>query len=139
MDLSLELKPKVGKNKKGANGNKFTFGSGEVDENGDPVLTLQECLERFTTPEKLGVNEYNCSKCSGSTQQEATKQLTVKRLPPVLCIQLKVILPSTAISPLPHFPVITYSLTPFPYSVLNILVPAPPKSIPKFASLRSWT
>ncbi|KAF8468917.1 hypothetical protein BDZ91DRAFT_656190 [Kalaharituber pfeilii] len=83
MDLPLELKPKAEKGKKGG------WGSNEVDEHGNPILTLQECLERFTTPEKLGVSEYNCSKCAGSTQQEATKQLTVKRLPPVLCIQLK--------------------------------------------------
>lgn len=54
-----------------------------------PLQTLQECLERFTSAEKLGMNEYNCGNCSGH-QKVATKQLTVKRLPPVLCIQLKV-------------------------------------------------
>lgn len=89
MDLSLELKPKAEKGKKGSNTNSANAGYG-VDENGQPILMLQECLERFTTPEKLGVNEYNCSKCPGGNGQEATKQLTVKRLPPVLCIQLKV-------------------------------------------------
>ncbi|KAI5793866.1 hypothetical protein DFH27DRAFT_146876 [Peziza echinospora] len=83
MDLSLELKPKP-KGKRGHQTNGDDFGSATTPE----VLTLQECLERFTTPEKLGI-EYNCVKCSGSTLQEATKQLTVKRLPPVLCIQLK--------------------------------------------------
>ncbi|KAF8250268.1 cysteine proteinase [Wilcoxina mikolae CBS 423.85] len=51
------------------------------------VQTVQQCLARFTATEKLGVNEYNCGKCSGP--KEATKQLTIKRLPPVLCIQLK--------------------------------------------------
>ena len=84
MDLSLELKPKP-KGKRGHQTNGDDFGSATAPE----VLTLQECLERFTTPEKLGI-EYNCVKCSGSTLQEATKQLSVKRLPPVLCIQLKV-------------------------------------------------
>lgn len=88
MDLSLELKPKAEKAKKGSNHVVNT--SNGVDENGNPILTLQECLERFTTPEKLGVNDYNCGKCSGGNGQEATKQLTIKRLPPVLCIQLKV-------------------------------------------------
>ncbi|KAF8424052.1 hypothetical protein EV426DRAFT_600348 [Tirmania nivea] len=88
MDLSLELKPKAEKGKKGVISNAANTSKG-VDENGAPILTLQECLERFTTPEKLGVNEYNCGKCSGGSGQEATKQLTVKRLPPVLCIQLK--------------------------------------------------
>lgn len=91
MDLSLELKPKGEKGKKGNSSNNTTTNmSNGVDDSGAPVLTLQECLERFTTPEKLGLNEYYCSKCLGTTQQEATKQLTVKRLPPILCIQLKV-------------------------------------------------
>lgn len=51
--------------------------------------SLQECLARFTSQEKLGVNEYSCSKCEGGGK-EVTKQLSIKRLPPVLCIQLKV-------------------------------------------------
>ncbi|RCH79525.1 hypothetical protein CU098_007098, partial [Rhizopus stolonifer] len=42
----------------------------------------------YTQPEKLGTNEYSCSKCGG-TLQEATKQLSIKRIPPVLSIQLK--------------------------------------------------
>ncbi|KAI8967242.1 hypothetical protein BDF20DRAFT_1004934 [Mycotypha africana] len=50
--------------------------------------TLLDCLDRYTQPEKLGLNEYSCSKC-GNTFQEATKQLSFKRLPPVLSIQLK--------------------------------------------------
>ncbi|ORY94944.1 hypothetical protein BCR43DRAFT_494854 [Syncephalastrum racemosum] len=50
--------------------------------------TLMDCLDRYTQPEKLGPNEYSCSNC-GNTFQEATKQLSVKRLPPVLSFQLK--------------------------------------------------
>ncbi|KAI7863446.1 hypothetical protein BDF14DRAFT_1844329 [Spinellus fusiger] len=50
--------------------------------------TLMDCLDRYTQPEKLGHNEYSCSKC-GNTFQEATKQLSVKRMPPVLSFQLK--------------------------------------------------
>ncbi|TPX72993.1 hypothetical protein SpCBS45565_g00311 [Spizellomyces sp. 'palustris'] len=52
----------------------------------DPLdtCTLGECLERFTIPEKL---EYNCSHCKES--KEATKQISIKKLPPVLSIQLK--------------------------------------------------
>ncbi|KAF9578607.1 hypothetical protein BGW38_005503, partial [Lunasporangiospora selenospora] len=42
----------------------------------------------YTHPEKLGTNEYNCSKC-GKNGQEATKQLSVKVIPPVLSFQLK--------------------------------------------------
>ncbi|KAI5855442.1 hypothetical protein BZA05DRAFT_443093 [Tricharina praecox] len=71
MDLSLDLRIKDKKNKQPQG----------------IVQTVQQCLARFTATEKLGVNEYNCSKCAGP--REATKQLTVKRLPPVLCIQLK--------------------------------------------------
>lgn len=48
-------------------------------------------FDRYTQPEKLGPNEYSCSKC-GNTFQEATKQLSIKRIPPVLSIQLKVYL-----------------------------------------------
>jgi ubiquitin carboxyl-terminal hydrolase 22/27/51 len=76
MDLSLDLRIKDKKNKLPVPG-----GQGIVQ-------TVQQCLARFTATEKLGVNEYNCSKCAAP--REATKQLTIKRLPPVLCIQLKV-------------------------------------------------
>ncbi|KAL7270761.1 hypothetical protein RUND412_006511 [Rhizina undulata] len=75
MDLSLDIRVKDKKIK--------------LDNGGGAVQTLQECLERFTKSEKLGVNDYNCSNCSGGGALGATKQLTVKRLPPVLCIQLK--------------------------------------------------
>ncbi|CAO3588838.1 unnamed protein product [Absidia cylindrospora] len=49
--------------------------------------TLVDCLDRYTQPEKLGRNEYVCSNCS--TFQEATKQLSIERLPSVLSFQLK--------------------------------------------------
>ncbi|KAI5813821.1 hypothetical protein BZA77DRAFT_320403 [Pyronema omphalodes] len=71
MDLSLDLRLK---NKKGQ------LGQGAI------IQSLQQCLARFTATEKLD-REYNCGKCEAP--REATKQLTVKRLPPVLCIQLK--------------------------------------------------
>lgn len=75
MDLSLDLRIK---SKKKA-----------ITTDGEPTMqTLQECLERFTSSEKLGVDGYNCEHCK-SSQETATKQLTVKQLPPVLCIQLK--------------------------------------------------
>jgi ubiquitin C-terminal hydrolase len=72
MDLSLDLRLK---NKKGQ------LGQGAI------IQSLQQCLARFTATEKLD-REYNCGKCEAA--RDATKQLTVKRLPPVLCIQLKV-------------------------------------------------
>jgi len=48
------------------------------------ALTLQRCLdEEYIRPERC---EYTCLRCE---TQEARKQLSIKRLPNVLCIQLK--------------------------------------------------
>ncbi|TPX56080.1 hypothetical protein PhCBS80983_g04802 [Powellomyces hirtus] len=114
LDMSLELKRRA---IKGANGRKAKGATtadlpphpadhGSADgspslktENGlppavkngkskgrDPLdtCTLTECLDRYTVPEKL---EYNCGQCKES--KEATKQISVKKLPPILSIQLK--------------------------------------------------
>jgi ubiquitin carboxyl-terminal hydrolase 22/27/51 len=51
----------------------------------DKPLKLEQCLERFIKGENLG---YGCRTCN--TQRTGTKQFTVKKLPPVLCIHLKV-------------------------------------------------
>lgn len=53
------------------------------------TATLSGCLESFTSPERLMAGVYNCSGCDG-TQQKATKQLRIKKLPSILCMQLKV-------------------------------------------------
>jgi hypothetical protein len=61
---------------------------------------------RFTHPEKLGPKEYSCSKCAKGSHvrqlsfsvcrshsvlpQEATKRMSVRKLPPVLSFQFKV-------------------------------------------------
>jgi ubiquitin carboxyl-terminal hydrolase 22/27/51 len=45
---------------------------------------LSDCLDEYTQPERL---KYACKNCK---HPEATKQLSLKRLPPVLAIQLKV-------------------------------------------------
>ncbi|KAJ3046289.1 hypothetical protein HDV00_000102 [Rhizophlyctis rosea] len=47
--------------------------------------TLLECLEKFTVPEHF--SGYTCTSCGPG--QAATKQLSLKRLPPVLSFQLK--------------------------------------------------
>lgn len=108
LDISLGLRPVEKKKKQApgsvtANSNSKLLGgnnsSGVADKNGrrfsaDDAIrgkqgnTLLDCLDRYTQPEKLGPNEYSCSKC-GNTFQEATKQLSIKRIPPVLSIQLK--------------------------------------------------
>lgn len=78
MDLSLDLKTQSKKKKV------------DVDKVADIVpVDVKECLERFTGKEKLPSGEYTCQKCGGS-QQNATKQLSVQKLPPVLTIHLKV-------------------------------------------------
>lgn len=53
------------------------------------TATLKGCLESFTSPEHLMADAYNCDKCGG-TPQKATKQLQIKKLPTILCLQLKV-------------------------------------------------
>ncbi|TPX32979.1 hypothetical protein SmJEL517_g04018 [Synchytrium microbalum] len=59
-----------------------------LESGGSDVCTLSECLDRYTMPEKLGATEYHCIKCS-TFSANATKQLSLKRLPPVLTVQLK--------------------------------------------------
>jgi len=49
--------------------------------------TLQDCLDKYTAPEHLDQNQYRCSNCS--TSKGATKQMSIKILPNVLCLQLK--------------------------------------------------
>lgn len=77
MDLSLDIRNLPKKRK--ANVEK---GAEETQ------LDLRDCLERFTAKEKLGSADYTCRKCD--SPQNATKQLSIKRLPPVLAVHLKV-------------------------------------------------
>jgi ubiquitin carboxyl-terminal hydrolase 22/27/51 len=53
----------------------------------DDEQSLTDCMRRYCAMEKLGQSDYSCHQCGvGST---AVKQLTLCRLPPVLCFQLK--------------------------------------------------
>ncbi|PVU91636.1 hypothetical protein BB561_004290 [Smittium simulii] len=52
------------------------------------INTLQKCLEQFTHPEILSNGMYTCSNCE-SSDVLATKQFSIKQLPPVLSFQLK--------------------------------------------------
>eukprot|EP00249_Psilotum_nudum_P019156 c27119_g3_i2 orf=657-2465(+) len=50
--------------------------------------TMSGCLDRFTRPEKLESNEkFFCQMCQ--IQQESVKQMSVKKLPLVLCFHIK--------------------------------------------------
>ncbi|EFQ87101.1 hypothetical protein CFE70_005511 [Pyrenophora teres f. teres 0-1] len=76
MDLSLDVRIQGKKRKQ------------QLAEKGEETpLDLRDCLERFTVKEKLGSAEYTCRNCD--SPQNATKQLSIKRLPPVLSIHLK--------------------------------------------------
>lgn len=77
MDLSLDLRQAK------------KLKSGEPKDKEKPAIDLKDCLERFTAKEKLAAADYTCHNCGG-TQQNATKQLSIKRLPPVVPIHLKV-------------------------------------------------
>lgn len=51
-------------------------------------MTLAGCLRNFVRPESLGSAErWVCDRCR--TTQEAVKQMSVRRLPPVLCLHVK--------------------------------------------------
>ncbi|KAL3428836.1 hypothetical protein BDV09DRAFT_181414 [Aspergillus tetrazonus] len=76
VDLSLDVQVQAKKRAMGG-------GSGP-----SATPTLSGCLESFTSPEKLMADVYNCSGC-GNTPQKATKQLRIKKLPAILCMQLK--------------------------------------------------
>ncbi|KAJ3540483.1 hypothetical protein NM688_g6220 [Phlebia brevispora] len=61
----------------------------EIESKGESAgqeVTLMSCLRRYTKPEKLGVNDYTCSKCGRAS---ASKRLSIRRLPPVLSFQFK--------------------------------------------------
>ncbi|CED84224.1 cysteine proteinase [Phaffia rhodozyma] len=70
LDISLDLRNKGSEGKAGSEGN-----------------TLKKCLDRYTSPERLG-QQYTCGKC-GLVSSDSTKQLSIKKIPPVLCFQFK--------------------------------------------------
>lgn len=76
VDLSLDVQVQAKKRAMGGTGVPST-------------PTLSGCLESYTSPEKLMAGVYNCSHCGG-TPQKATKQLRIRKLPAILCMQLKV-------------------------------------------------
>jgi ubiquitin carboxyl-terminal hydrolase 22/27/51 len=75
MDLSLDVKNQAKRRK-------------VEDASEEHTLDLRDCLDRFTSREKLAAEDYTCHSCK--ERQSATKQLSIKRLPPVLPIHLKV-------------------------------------------------
>jgi ubiquitin carboxyl-terminal hydrolase 22/27/51 len=89
VDLSLDLRQQANKRRKLTD--KDSKGQSGKHNQEEAPLELTQCLKSFTTPEKLAPDSYNCrSKECGSTAQRARKHLTIRKLPPTLCIQLKV-------------------------------------------------
>jgi ubiquitin carboxyl-terminal hydrolase 22/27/51 len=86
MDLSLDVRSQPKRRK---------LDAGAQNSIEDNPLHLRDCLERFTSREKLGSEEYTCQNCQ--KEHPATKQLSIKHLPPVLPIHLKVCYPSLLI------------------------------------------
>ena len=79
IDLSLDLRHQVKKRKLDSK-----------TASAEAPLELSTCLKNFTTPEKLQIGDYICkSEECNDTPQRARKHLTIKKLPPALCIQLK--------------------------------------------------
>ena len=66
-----------------------TFNSGDYGQGdgADATPTLEGCLESYTAEEQLSPSDYTCGQCSA---KGATKQLKMKKLPVILCMQLKV-------------------------------------------------
>ncbi|KAF2144405.1 uncharacterized protein K452DRAFT_325014 [Aplosporella prunicola CBS 121167] len=83
MDLSLDLRFQAKKRKL----EKDDDGGADKEKDKAFALDLRDCLDRFTAKEKLAAAEYTCPNCK--TQQNASKQLSIKKLPPVLPIHLK--------------------------------------------------
>ncbi|EJD06815.1 cysteine proteinase [Fomitiporia mediterranea MF3/22] len=59
----------------------------QLKGNGVEEDTLAECLRRFTHPETM--TKYSCNRCGPQFHQQATKRLSIRKLPPVLSIQFK--------------------------------------------------
>ncbi|MCJ1308615.1 hypothetical protein MMC25_002268 [Agyrium rufum] len=80
IDLSLDIRHQAKKRKMDSN----------AKANPDSPLELETCLKNFTASEKLGADAYKCrSDICRDTHQRARKHLTIKRLPPTMCITFK--------------------------------------------------
>lgn len=65
LDISLGLRPVEKKKKLLPNGRRVSLDDLVRSKQGN---TLLDCLDRYTQPEKLGPNEYSCSKCGNTFQ-----------------------------------------------------------------------
>lgn len=90
MDISLDLEPNLGFEKMLANSYSCNgeFGQTGVSSQSLGISTLLGCLDRFTRPERLGSDQkFYCQHCQ--VRQESIKQMSMRRLPLVLCFHIK--------------------------------------------------
>ncbi|EMC99959.1 hypothetical protein BAUCODRAFT_63002 [Baudoinia panamericana UAMH 10762] len=83
LDLSLDIRSAAVSVKK----KKLTMINGTTTVREVLPMDLTECLDRFTSAETLSADSYHCRKCDKN--QEATKKLSLGRLPPVVAVHLK--------------------------------------------------
>jgi ubiquitin carboxyl-terminal hydrolase 22/27/51 len=76
MDLSLDMQIQAKKR--------------AIENSKSPATTLDldNCLKGYTASEKLVADAYGCQVCGAN--QPATKALRLRKLPAILCVQLKV-------------------------------------------------
>lgn len=90
VDISLDLEPDFG-TEKGFTESIINEYGGRTSRAASSALgasTLLGCLDRFTRPERLGANEkFFCQRCQ--TRQESIKQMSMRKVPLVLCFHIK--------------------------------------------------
>jgi len=86
-DISLELGRGSSPTAPGASG-PAAGGGGAAGTSGGAAESLEACLRAFTTEEQL-LSEERCWCSSCAALQDASKQMSIERLPNVLCLQLK--------------------------------------------------
>lgn len=80
VDISLDLEPSSGS---------MASSGKSTKPNPNPIAsTLMGCLDHFTRPEKLGTDQkLFCQNCQ--VRQDSVKQMSIRRLPLVLCFHIK--------------------------------------------------
>lgn len=84
IDISLTLDSSTDRSRKSRN----SGSGGEPSVNAPMMPTLSGCLDLFTRSEKLGPDQkLNCQSCGD--KRESSKQMSIRRLPPLLCLHVK--------------------------------------------------
>ncbi|KAJ4745707.1 Ubiquitinyl hydrolase 1 [Rhynchospora pubera] len=86
IDLSLDLDPTHITRHNARNGERET--KQKHNKNLSAPTTLMRCLEKFTRPERLdNEHKFYCQKCK--ERRESLKQMSIRKLPLVLCFHVK--------------------------------------------------